>query len=380
MRKRNRARAVQAQRRYGSSLSFYLGIFYALALATSAYAQTLASIDPVEKLPLVLAPTPANPIELFSGLTSQRSGLILGTLPNVGDRTDRMRGVIEIWKNPKPFFDALPDFADGKPIPLAASIRAYDKVLGYEQPAQLDAWIKGTFSILPTTGTAGQFGALAIGVDQLVSGDFLLGSFAQVDGLLRGGLDPSLARGGWTLGGYGTWRITENLFLDTLAGHGNSVGLANPGGSGFNRVSTEGWLLTSALAGDWAVDNWKFTPKVRLRYYDEAAVAYTDADGHAASVARGGVGELGFSPAVTYLLTTDEDIAVETGVKFETATGLNDIEDIAKAFGVLRGNLEGTVNLKLPTGTHLKSSIGYDGVGTDKTNLAFKASLQANIP
>lgn len=355
-------------------------MLYALALATSAYAQTLASIDPVEELPLVLAPTPADPIELFSGLTSQRSGLILGTLPNVGDRTDRMRGVIEVWKNPKPFFDALPDFVDGKPIPLAASIRAYDKVLGYEQPAQLDAWIKGTFSILPTTSTAGQFGALAIGVDQLVSGDFLLGGFAQSDGLLRGGLDPSLARGGWTLGGYGTWRITENLFLDTLAGHGNSVGLANPDGGGFSRVSTEGWLLTSALAGDWAADNWKFSPKIRLRYYDEASVAYTTADGHAASVARGGVGELGFSPAVTYLLTTDEDIAVETGLKFETATGLNDIEDIAKAFGVLRGNLEGTVNLKLPTGTRLKSSIGYDGVGTDKTNLALKASLQANIP
>lgn len=380
MRRRNRARATRAQRRYVSPLSFYLGMLYALALATSAYAQTLASIDPVEELPLVLGPTPADPIELFSGLTSQRSGLILGTLPNVGDRTDRMRGVIEVWKNPKPFFDALPDFADGKPIPLAASIRSYDKVLGYEQPAQLDAWIKGTFSILPTTGTAGQFGALAIGVDQLVSGDFLLGGFAQGDGLLRGGLDPSLARGGWTLGGYGTWRITENLFLDTLAGHGNSVGLANPDGSGFNRVSTEGWLLTSALAGDWAVDNWKFSPKIRLRYYDEASVAYTTADGHPASVARGGVGELGFSPAVTYLLTTDEDIAVETGLKFETATGLNDIEDIAKAFGVLRGNLEGTINLKLPTGTRLKSSIGYDGVGTDKTNLALRASLQANIP
>jgi len=347
---------------------------------TPARAQILtASLEPSEQVPPALEPATRHTADLVTGLTASRSTLILGTLPNVGDRADRMRGVIEIWKNPKPIFEALPDFANGKPIPMAASLRAYDKVIGNQQPTQLDAWIKGTFSILPTSGTAGQFGAVAIGVDHLIFSDFLVGGFAQGDGLLRGGMDPSLARGGWTLGGYGTWRLTDNLFLDALAGHGNSVGLANPSGSGLDHFDSDGWLLTTALAGDWSIENWRFTPKVRLRYFDEASSSYAAEDSLAAVHGHGGIGELGFSPAVTYLLTTENDIAVETGLKFETATGLSDAQDLWTSLTDFRGRLEGTIDLKLPTGTRLKSSLGYGGIGTNTNTIALKASLEAKL-
>lgn len=375
---------IRADRRRRLS-ALMLAAYLPGVVATPARAQdgvenigfVTASIDPDTML---ARPDLSRSADFITGLTSRRSSLILGTLPTVTDRADRMRGVIEIWKNPKPLFDSLPDYVDGKPIPLAVSLRSYDKVVGNQQPSQLDAWIKGTFSLLPTSGTAGQFGAVAVGVDHLVFGDFLVGGFAQGDGLLRGGFDPNLARGGWTLGGYGTWRVTDNLFLDALAGHGNSLGLADPSGMGLAPFDSEGWLLTTSLAGDWGFENWTFTPKIRFRYFEEAAMSYAAQDGMGPSTARGGIGELGLIPAVTYLLTTENDIAVETGLKFETATGLNDTDDLWTTLSGFRGRLEGTLNLKLPTGNRLKSSLGYGGVGTINTTVAFKASLEAKIP
>ncbi|RZK62471.1 MAG: hypothetical protein EOO59_02450, partial [Hymenobacter sp.] len=101
------------------------GIAVLLALAAdTAHAQPL-SIDSGEPEMAVASLSPSENIEalvnltqqtadIVVGLTARRSTLILGTLPTTSDRSDRLHGIIDIAKSPKPLFDALPDFADGK--------------------------------------------------------------------------------------------------------------------------------------------------------------------------------------------------------------------------------------------------------------------------
>lgn len=341
---------------------------------------TVASLSPVETVQ-TLVDLSQQTADIVSGLAGRRSALILGTLPTSGDRSNRLRGVIDIAKSPKPLFDALPDFAEGKSVPFGASTRAYDKMVGNQQSSQFDAWIKGTFALLSASSTAGQFGAVAVGVDQLVTNDLLIGTFAQGDGLLRGENARSpLARGGWTLGGYGTWRITDNFYLDTLAGHGSSFGAANPGGLGTGEFKTDGWIMTTAIAGDWELNNWSFSPKARLRYFEEASTSYAAQDGATAASSRGSIGEFALSPAVSHLLTTDENLTIETGLKFETATGLSSSKDLWTTLSDFNGRLEGTLLLKLPAGARIKSTIGYGGIGTINTNVSLKTVLNAPIP
>jgi hypothetical protein len=362
-------------------------ILFASVLALpSAHAEddddtiAIASLSPGENIN-TLVDLSRETADIVLGLTARRSNLVIGTLPTTGDRSDRLRGIIDIAKSPKPFFDALPDFAAGKPVPFGASVRAYDKMVGNEQPSPFDAWIKGTFALLPTSGTAGQFGALAVGIDQLVTSDFLVGGFAQGDGLLRDeNANSPLARGGWTLGGYGTWRITDNFYVDTLAGHGSSLGIANPKGLGTGQFETGGWIVTSALAGDWAMGNWKFTPKARFRYFEEASISYAAQEGMAAATSQGSIGEFAFSPAVSYLLTTDQDISVETGLKFETATGIDATKDLWSTLADFNGRLEGSMIVKLPTGVRIKSTFGYGGIGTINNSIALKTVFNAPIP
>ena len=322
-----------------------------------------------------VASAPARAAELIESLVPARGDLMLASLPPSEDRINRLKGSIAVADSPQRFMNALPGIVAGRPIPVAASLGAFDRILGNEQRNPWDVWLRGTFALASEQGAAGRYGVAALGIDRLVNEDFLLGGFLQADTMVREWSDASaLLRGGWIAGGYATARVLDNIYFDVLGGGGTSLGVTQAQGMA-GRFAADSWLMTAAVLGQWRAGDWTFSPQARLSYFDEKIAPYLDGGGNLVAGQELGRGRLAIGPGVSYRLTTQNNVVVNTGLRLDTTAT---VMSSPAGFEGLSGRLEGTVEIILPAGARWKTTLGYGGIGTDSR--LFNASGTLSVP
>ncbi|WEK03815.1 MAG: autotransporter outer membrane beta-barrel domain-containing protein [Candidatus Devosia phytovorans] len=297
------------------------------------------------------------------GQMMERNRIIVANLPTTSDRTDRIKGTVQISNSAGPFMKALPGVMSGSPIPVAASLAAFDKLGGNRKPRLYDLWVKGRAMPKQESSASHHLATLSTGVDYLVSEKLLLGTFAQTD------LAASAAIAGWSLGGFGTARLSENLYVDVLGARGGLAG----------QSQASNWLMTTSLTGKWTANQWTFGPQVKLTHFSASAPEGVDADGAIIEAQRKATSELAVGPSVSYKLTTVNKIIVTTGLKLNTVANLVAENGTDLAVDGIRSGLEGTLNIDLPSGTRWKSSIGYDGIGQGGGNFNLKGTLSVSL-
>lgn len=322
--------------------------------------RSLVGLWPVAFL---LALIPAIPVAAQDlGFMMERNRIIVANLPTTSDRSDRIKGHVDVVNSPGTIIKALPGVVAGSPIPVAASIAAFDKYSGNKKPRLYDLWVKGRAMPKQESGASHHLATLSTGVDYLVSEKLLLGTFAQTD------LAAS-AVAGWSLGGFGTARLSDNLWLDVLGARGGMSGQS----AGSN------WLMTTSLTGKWTQGQWTFGPQARFSYFAATAPQGVDADGALTEAQRKATSELAMGPSVSYKLTTINKVVVTTGLKLNTIANLVAENGASLSVDGLRSGLEGTLNIDLPSGTRWKSSIGYDGIGDGERSFNLKGTLSVKL-
>lgn len=288
-------------------------------------------------------------------------GLVLGSLPSADDRANRLRGRIGVINSPRPLMQSLPGIIAGKPVPLAASLAAFDRLSGNQQQSDLDVWLKGSYALLEEQGPLGRFATTTLGIDYRLSSDLLVGSFAQLNLASRSwNGDEAILAMGWAAGGYATARIADHLYLDMLAGGGTSVNTITTTGLGTDRFDAAGWLLNATLLGKWELAGFTFSPRVQVKYSGQTSEPYIDSAGGIVDGQHRDVGEIALGPSISYRLTSADQLVVETSVRFDAvSTMLNGL-----GLGSYRGRLEGKLVLALPTGAKFGTILNLGGIGS----------------
>jgi hypothetical protein len=287
--------------------------------------------------------------------------LVLDSLPSADDRANRLKGRIGVISSPKPLLQSLPGLMGGKPVPLAASLAAFDRLSGNQQQSDFDVWLKGTYALLEEQGPLGRFATTTLGIDYRLSGDLLVGSFAQFNLASRTWKgDEAILATGWAAGGYATYRIADHLYLDMLAGGGTSVNSITTTGLGTDQFDAAGWLLNATLLGKWELAGFTFSPRVQVKYSGQTTESYIDSAGGIVDAQHRDVGQVALGPSISYRLVSAEKLVVETSVRFDASTTmLNGI-----GLGSYRGRLEGKAVLTLPTGAKFGTTLNLGGIGS----------------
>ena len=287
--------------------------------------------------------------------------LVLDSLPSADDRANRLKGRIGVINSPKPLLQSLPGLVAGKPVPLAASLAAFDRLSGNQQQSDLDVWLKGTYAILEEQGPLGRFATTTLGIDYRLTSDLLVGGFAQLNLASRSwGDDDAILATGWAAGGYATARIADHLYLDMLAGGGSSVNAITTTGVGTDQFDAAGWLLNATLLGKWELAGFTFSPRVQVKYSGQVTEPYIDSAGGIVDTQHRDVAQIALGPSISYRLTSAEQLVVETSIRFDaSSTMLNGV-----GLGNYRGRLEGKVVLSLPTGAKFGTTLNLGGIGS----------------
>ncbi|MBO3762579.1 Ig-like domain-containing protein, partial [Ciceribacter sp. L1K22] len=317
---------------------------------------------------------------LIGEFLDRRADLILTNLPGVQRRVDRLKGVSPTVDDPvSSLMSYLPGVVKGGRATVSSSLGALDALAGNQTPRRFDAWIEGSFALFDDGSPDGTFQTASFGADYLVSPNLLIGAFAQIDHLSQKADDDatSVSGTGWLAGPYMTTRLSDNVYLDVLAGIGTSRNTVSPYGTYKDGFDTSRWAVSAALQGDWQWDDWTFSPRLRASYFEERMRGYTDSLGVDIPAITTGLGQVAIGPGIGYRFTTDNDMAIDTELRFE---GIADILTNTESSGIdnLRGRVEGSIDVTMPGGARLGLTAAYDGIGSDKTSAS--AVVKLSVP
>ncbi|GLQ08639.1 hypothetical protein GCM10007913_05710 [Devosia yakushimensis] len=318
---------------------------------------------------------------LIEDFLGSRAELILVNAPDEQRRIDRLNGNVSGGGfSGSALLGYLSGAADGAPLGVSTSLAAIDAMAGNQQQGTFDAWFEGTFSLFDSGGPRDRFNSAALGADYLLNPDLLVGGFVQFDHLSRRFADDpaSISGTGWLAGPYVTARLSDNLYLDLLAAGGQSDNQISPDGSYEDRFDATRYLLSASLQGQWTHENWTFSPRARLSYFEETSDSYVDSLGAGIPAVTVGLGQLAVGPGIGYRLTLESGVVVNLGLRAE---GVFDIaNDGGLALGDVQARLSGTVGLRLVGGANLGVSARLDGIGAGegtKGSLGLTLSLPA---
>lgn len=318
---------------------------------------------------------------LIEDFLGSRAELILVNAPDEQRRIDRLNGNVSGGGfSGSALLGYLSGAADGAPLGVSTSLAAIDAMAGNQQQGTFDAWFEGTFSLFDSGGPRDRFNSAALGADYLLNPDLLVGGFVQFDHLSRRFADDpaSISGTGWLAGPYVTARLSDNLYLDLLAAGGQSDNQISPDGSYEDRFDATRYLLSASLQGQWTHENWTFSPRARLSYFEETSESYVDSLGAGIPSVTVGLGQLAVGPGIGYRLTLESGVVVNLGLRAE---GVFDIaNDGGLALGDVQARLSGTVGLRLVGGANLGVSARLDGIGAGegtKGSLGLTLSLPA---
>lgn len=305
-----------------------------------------------------------------------KQDLVSDNISSVGDRVSRLKGKIGIINSPKPVFNALPGIMAGQPLRLAASLAAFDRFVGNQQPTAFDFWVKGSYALMPEQGRQGRVADTTLGMDYRASSDLLVGAFAQFNATSRTWNDDSAVLVlGWAAGGYATARIADHLYLDVLAGRGNAINALTAAGVEGGTVDAAGWLLNADLLGTWELAGVTFDPRVKVNYASQATASYIDSAGNVVEARQRDAGKIAIGPGISYELTAGDRLAVKTGVRVEASARMLDGLNL----GHYRGSVEGSVQLTLPAGGKIGTTFDLGGLGADRRAFTAKGTLSVPL-
>jgi hypothetical protein len=318
---------------------------------------------------------------IIENFLTTRAGLILANQPDIQRRIDRLNGVVSSGGNPvSSLMSYLPGMIGGSPLNVSTSLGAIDRLAGNEATSSFDIWLEGTFALFDAGGPNGNFSAASFGADYLITPDLLIGGFVQLDHLSQSSaLDAATISGaGWLAGPYVTALVGDNLYVDIIAGAGTSQNQVSPYGTYEDSFGATRWLLSASLQGQWQWDNWTFSPRARVSYFEETTKAYIDGLGVGIPSITAGVGQIAMGPAISYRYTTEGNVIVDTGLRLE---GIAEILNTSAASGLdnLHGRIEGTIDLSLPGGAKLGLSAALDGIGGNTGNTT-SAKVRVSLP
>jgi len=324
----------------------------------------------------------AKTVQLIEDFLAARAKLILANQPDIQRRIDRLSGLTTGDGNPlTPLMSYLSGLAEGRPVNVSGSLAAINRLAGNEAPSAFDAWIEGTFASLDARSSNSNFNSFSAGADYLVSPDLLIGGFIQMDNLSQRSITSAATASGtgWLAGPYATMRLSDNLFLDVLAGAGTSSNQLRPYGSYQDQFDAMRWLVSATLQGQWQWDNWTFSPRARFSYFEETTRPYIDSLGIEIPATTVGLGQLTIGPAISYRYVTEGEIIIDTGLRLE---GIADIFRATNDIGLdkFRIGVEGTIGLSFPGGAKLGLAVGRTGLGGEEsvTRATIKASVALN--
>lgn len=301
---------------------------------------------------------------LIEDFLGSRAELILGNVPDGQRRIGRLNGNVSGGGSlGSALLGYLPGVVDGVPVGVSTSLAAIDAMAGNQEPGAFDAWFEGTFSLFDGGGPKDRFNSAALGADYLFSRDLLIGGFVQFDHLSRSFADSSASASGtgWLAGPYVTARLSDTLYLDLLAAGGQSSNRISPDGSYEDRFDATRYLLSAALEGQWSHENWTFSPRAQLSYFEETSDGYVDSLGVRIPAVTVGLGQLAVGPGIGYRLTLESGVVVDLGLRAEGV--LEIANDAGLGLGELQGRLSGTVGFGLVGGANIGLSARLDGIG-----------------
>ena len=213
------------------------------------------------------------------------------------------------------------------------------------------------------------------GLDYLVHPAVLFGIMTQVDWTSETGSGAAAGIGasgfGWMAGPYMAIKLTPTLSFDTRAAWGQSQNQVNPFGISDEAFSTDRFLGSARLTGNWKSGDWRFRPEVSTVYFTETQKNYTDPFGIFIPSQTVTLGRVTFGPEVGYLMK------LAGGASLEPQAGVKAVYDFSKTSvlapdGTLtapetwRAKVEGGLKFKTSGGLVLQGNVSYDGLGAKR--------------
>jgi hypothetical protein len=245
------------------------------------------------------------------------------------------------------------------------------------QYSPFDVWVEGHYADFsdarnPNGDSDGHFGVVYLGADYVLSPSILVGALVQYESM-----DQSSRTGafdiegkGWMAGPYATIRLADNLFYQGRAAWGRSDNDISPFLTYTDSFSTNRWLVTSKLIGQWAYDGWDIRPAAEIAYIEDRSDSYTDSLGVQIPGMTVSLGQFTIGPEISRRFAFAGG-AVEPRVGLEAIWNFESSDDVADFGGTLagpqevRGRVELGIAAQLTDGLTLDLSSSYDGIGSD---------------
>ena len=251
----------------------------------------------------------------------------------------------------------------------------------------LDVWLEVHYSEFEDedagTRSDGHFGVAYFGVDYLVTPAVLVGVLGQLDWAEEDSNAGSSIDGiGGMAGPYLSARLAPNLFFTTRAAYGISENEVSPIGTYTDDFSTDRWLASAQLTGNWNFGNLRITPSAGVTYAEEDQHSYTDSRGILIPDQTVSLGQVSFGPEIAYRFVGDRF----TWEPQLSVTGLWDFVDedgivagLVASDDDLRARVKAGVMAQAAGGASLRIVGTLDGVGGGGYD-AFGAQAWLSIP
>ncbi|BCM19147.1 hypothetical protein MJ8_29190 [Mesorhizobium sp. J8] len=301
--------------------------------------------------------------DIIEEFMATRAGLILENQPDIQRRIDRLNGAAGGADPLGSLLAYLSGITDSRAVNISGSLAAMRRLGEGAANNVFDVWFAGTYSRFDINDTDGNFGMVTLGADYLLNSNLLIGAFVELD---RTDGFTSAAGGtaegtGWLTGPYLTARLSDNLYLDLLAGAGTSSNRVSPTGTYTDDFDATRWLFSATLQGKWQYDDWTFSPRARFSYFEETSHAYVDSLSVPIPSVATGLGQIAFGPGVSYRYVTDQGIALDFGLRLDGIFKIGDTS--ADGGGDFHGRAEASVDASMPCGARLRLSVAQGGIG-----------------
>lgn len=250
----------------------------------------------------------------------------------------------------------------------------------------IDVWTEGHYTRFADRGDRdGHFAVVYAGADIHLTPWVIAGLMGQVDWMNDdiGNANTQVEGIGWMVGPYASMRLTPQLFFDVRAAWGLSDTDVNAAGITGN-VSTQRWLVTGQLSGNFHAGPYRITPEVSIEYIQEKLDAYTVSSGAQIAGQTVSIGRLRAGPEVARIFD------IGSGATLEPRVAVAAVWDFRPADTVTLGNVRygqddfravveaGTI-LQTESGINFAISGKYEGLGISGFD-AYGGYLWINVP
>lgn len=297
-----------------------------------------------------------------------RSNLLMSNIPGTSRRVQRLQAASSSQSDEPEVLSYLDVSSAKTSASSSISLKAIADAARPRRQEPFDVWMDGTFSLLQNGSGDGKFSTGSAGADYLINPDLLVGGFISFDNLDKFPvLGDTISGLGWMAGPYATARLTDNLFLDVIAGAGTATNSLNTA-TGISSFGSTRWMVNANLEGSWSTGPWTFAPRLGAGYVEERSDAFATASGQAVGPVTSSVGRITLGPGIIHS-DEGEGYRRDLSLRFDTVATLARQQ-------TLGGRVEAGIDFQLDGGAKLGTSANYSwiGEGTTAAGVSFKMS------